>query len=93
MYQETLDLSLTFYNIVFGNMVFRQLHNQNPEIVKWDANFEHCYVLAIFDQDKEGYNLRFIGSSPFSEDHEDFMRLAQLAQTILDSLYRMDRYG
>jgi hypothetical protein len=57
------------------------------EIVKWTTTTtRHCYTLAVFDQDKEGYNLRFIGNRPFDDKirSTDFWAITKMAQAILD---------
>ena len=50
----------------FRNIEFRWSKGNNKyELVKWyknDNDGENCYVVAFFDKDKEGYDLRTIGS-------------------------------
>ena len=40
------------------------------ELVKWQDN-NSCFVLAYFAQDKEGWELKFVGDRPFEYIEED----------------------
>ena len=59
----------------FRDVEFRWCEfNKKYELVKWctDKNKEYCYVLAFFDEGKEGYDMRTIGSR-FFEDKDAFI--------------------
>lgn len=66
----------------------KTLNNEKEyfEIVRWiTSDKPHYYTLAIFDQTKEGYNIRFIGNRPFDDAiSNDFWTIAKMAQAILD---------
>ena len=84
------DWSKQNINLIAKDRIgFRRIDNHKPEIVKWDPTFETCYVLAFFEIHDEGYDLRFVGPRPFSEDHKAFMKIAYAAQQILDSISEM----
>ena len=44
--------------------------NKKYELVKWytnDGGGEYCYVIAFFDETKEGYDMRTIGNRFFED--------------------------
>jgi len=43
--------------------------NNKYELVKWNEapNSDTCYVIAFFDKDKEGYDMRTIGTRFFED--------------------------
>jgi hypothetical protein len=48
----------------FRDIEFRwSKYNNKYELVKWNEapNSDTCYVIAFFDKDKEGYDMRTIG--------------------------------
>lgn len=66
------------------------------EIVRWkkdkspnvEPGKEFCYSLAIWERDKEGFYLRFVGDRPF-EVADDFMKLAATGQAFLDMIFKL----
>ena len=61
----------------FRNIEFRWSEiNNKYELIRWykpdSYDKEVCYVIAFFDKDKEGYNLRTIGDR-FFEDKDAFV--------------------
>ena len=73
-----------------------------PELLCWEEDDSHnryCYVLALWDKTKEGWELRFIGSRPFEVFEEKYsLELDKVwqglyvCQKILDALYEGTRY-
>jgi len=54
----------------FRNIEFRWSKcNNKYELVRWrqNTNSETCYVIAFFDKDKEGYDMRTIGTRFFED--------------------------
>ena len=54
----------------FRNIEFRWSKcNNKYELVKWNEapNSDTCYVIAFFDKDKEGYDMRTIGTRFFED--------------------------
>ena len=54
----------------FRNIEFRWSKcNNKYELVRWrqNTNSETCYVIAFFDKDKEGYDMRTIGDRFFED--------------------------
>lgn len=85
-------------NITHNDLEVRLYDNDigRVEIIKWlSLEPQHCYQLAMFRQDKEGYNLEFVGSRPFATNinHEDFWQLAHLTQVILDEFFDKDQHN
>ncbi len=61
------------------------------EIVKWEDNErKHCYTLAYWTKDSEGYDLQFVSNRPFDVDFQLFMELAKQGQLILDSYFSIE---
>ena len=60
----------------FRNVEFRwSKYNNKYELLRWYEDIpgkEICYVIAFFDKDKEGYDLRTVGSR-FFEDKDAFI--------------------
>lgn len=82
-------------NIIQNDLEVRLYDNDinHVEIIKWKSlEPRHCYQIAMFRRDKEGYNLEFVGSRPFAVDinHEDFWELAHMTQVILDEFFDKD---
>ena len=61
------------------------------EIVSWQGAF--CYVIALWSEHKEGWDLRFIGQRPFGPeiDREVFWKVAQYGQKVLDAEWEATR--
>ena len=54
----------------FRDIEFRwSKYNNKYELVRWrqNTNSETCYVIAFFDKDKEGYDMRTIGTRFFED--------------------------
>ena len=54
----------------FRDIEFRWSNcNNKYELVKWyqNSNGKKCYVIAFFDKDKEGYDLRTVGDRFFED--------------------------
>jgi 5S rRNA maturation endonuclease (ribonuclease M5) len=77
----------------FRNIEFRWSKcNNKYELVRWYKNTnegEHCYVIAFFDKDKEGYDLRTIGSR-FFEDKDAFV-VGKYAIEFLNETFEIER--
>ena len=64
------------------------------EIVQWEKmpneDRKFCYVIAYWKKGSEGYEMRFIGDRPFSDDvdHKAFWKLAKMGQEVLDEEFR-----
>ena len=69
-----------------------------PEIVCWVKkidNSEFCYTLAYWDEDSEGWDLKFVGDRPFDYDNVDpklFWELARMGNTVANADWRMQRF-
>ena len=64
-------------------------HNR-AEIVKWAKDTgkkEYCWTVAYWNENKEGYDLQFVGGRPFDVDGELFMKLAKQGQQMLDDAF------
>lgn len=61
------------------------------ELVKWDEGHHHCYVVAWWIRDDEGYELHFVGGRPFRDISPEEMAAIwpqlQAAQTMLDAYF------
>lgn len=76
--------------------------NKYYEIVRWENyDFTHekieknsrCLTIALFEEKKEGYDLRFVGNRPFNLDKyevEHFWLLAKYGQTLLEVEYEFN---
>lgn len=61
------------------------------EIVKVDSNNVSILTLAYWQQHKEGFDLKFVGSRPFLDvNRNDFWGLAILGQHILDTWFKRE---
>jgi len=67
--------------------------NNKYELVKWyqsnGSGQENCYVVAFFDKDKEGYNLRTIGNRFF--DDKDAWVVGKFALGFLNEIFEIER--
>jgi hypothetical protein len=77
----------------FRNVEFRWCKfNEKYELVNWykDCNHkEFCCVVAFFDKDKEGYNMRTI-SSRFFEDKDAWV-VAKSAMSFLQDTFEIEK--
>mgnify|MGYP000558946905 CR=1 FL=1 len=77
----------------FRNIEFRWSKcNNKYELVKWYKNTnegEHCYVIAFFDKDKEGYDMRTIGTR-FFEDKDAWV-VGKYALGFLNAIFEIER--
>ena len=78
----------------FRNMEFRWSKcNNKYELVKWyqsnGSGQENCYVVAFFDKDKEGYNLRTIGNRFF--DDKDAWVVGKFALGFLNEIFEIEK--
>lgn len=68
--------------------------NNKYELVKWykskiDEDKELCYVVAFFDETKDGYNMRTI-SSRFFEDKDAFV-VGKYAIEFLNAIFQIEK--
>lgn len=54
------------------------------EIVKWEKS--SCYTVAFWKENNECFDLKFVGNRPFSEDKDNFWKLAKIGQDFLESI-------
>ena len=76
----------------FRNIEFRWSRcNNKYELVKWrqNTNSETCYVIAFFDKDKEGYDMRTIGDR-FFEDKDAWV-VGKFALGFLNEIFEIER--
>jgi hypothetical protein len=76
----------------FRNIEFRwSTYNKKHELVKWYKVEErnYCYVVALFDKDKEGYNMRTIGDR-FFEDKDAWV-VGKHAIEFLNAIFEIER--
>ena len=76
----------------FRNIEFRwSKYNNKYELVKWngDPNSETCYVLAFFDKDKEGYDMRTVGDR-FFEDKDAWV-VGKYALEFLNAIFQIEK--
>lgn len=70
-----------------------------PEIVRWEysetSEREFCYTLAVWVKDDEGYDLKFIGDRPFSDNvnSDMFWELAKYGQKIVNARFDLDYWN
>jgi len=61
------------------------------ELVQWaeDEKDKHCWAIAWFVKEKEGYGMVFCGDRPFDAaiNRMDFMTIAEAAQMALDKFF------
>jgi len=76
----------------FRNIEFRwSKHNNKYELVKWNEspNSDTCYVIAFFDKDKEGYDMRTIGDR-FFEDKDAWI-VGKYALGFLNAIFDIEK--
>ena len=76
----------------FRNIEFRwSTYNKKHELVKWYKVEErnYCYVIALFDKGKAGYDMRTI-SSRFFEDKDAFV-VGKYAIEFLNETFEIER--
>jgi hypothetical protein len=76
----------------FRNIEFRwSTYNKKHELVKWYKVEErnYCYVVALFDKTKEGYDMRTI-SSRFFEDKDAFV-VGKYAIEFLNEIFEIEK--
>ena len=76
----------------FRNIEFRwSTYNKKHELVKWYKVEErnYCYVVAFFDKNKEGYDMRTI-SSRFFEDKDAFV-VGKYAIEFLNEIFEIEK--
>jgi hypothetical protein len=81
----------------FRNIEFRwSTYNKKHELVKWyktkvDGCVErnYCYVIAFFDEHKEGYDMRTIGDR-FFEDKDAWV-VGKHAIEFLNAMFAVER--
>jgi hypothetical protein len=81
----------------FRNVEFRwSVVNKKYELIKWYKaevdgceEREYCYVVAFFDKDKEGYDMRTIGDR-FFEDKDAFV-VGKYAIEFLNETFEIER--
>jgi 5S rRNA maturation endonuclease (ribonuclease M5) len=63
------------------------------ELVRWyqsnGSEKEYCYVIALFDKDKEGYDMRTIGDR-FFEDKDAWV-VAKYGLEFLNEIFEIER--
>ena len=76
----------------FRNIEFRwSKHNNKYELVKWNEspNSDTCYVIAFFDRDKEGYDMRTVGDRFF--DDKDAWIVGKYALGFLNEIFKIEQ--
>ena len=78
----------------FRNIEFRwSTCNNKYELVKWyqsnGSGQENCYVIAFFDKDKEGYDMRTIGDRFF--EHKDAWVVGKYALEFLNAIFDIEK--
>ena len=82
----------------FRDIEFRYSQvNKKHELVRWYRaevdgceEREYCYTIAFFDETKNGYDLRTIGSR-FFEDKDAFIVGKHAIQFLNDMFYELER--
>ncbi len=76
----------------FRDIEFRwSSFDKKYEIVKWyNDGKEYCCVIAVFDEHKEGYDMRTIGSR-FFEDKDAFIVGKHAIQFLNAMFYELER--
>ena len=65
--------------------------HDRAEIVKWESdNHNHCYTIAYWDVDKEGYYAKFVGNRFVDIDSVALLKLLNKGQQILDVLFESE---
>ena len=85
----------------FRNIEFRwSVVNNKYELIKWYKdwqiqetgtykNKEFCYVIAFFDKDKEGYDMRTVGDR-FFEDKDAWV-VGKYALEFLNAIFQIEQ--
>lgn len=78
----------------FRDVEFRwSKYNNKYELVKWNQRNgsaeETCYVIAFFDKDKEGYDMRTIGDR-FFEDKDAWV-VGKYALGFLNAIFDIEK--
>jgi hypothetical protein len=76
----------------FRNIEFRWSKcNNKYELVRWrqNTNSETCYVIAFFDKDKEGYDMRTIGDR-FFEDKDAWV-VGKYGLEFLNAIFEIEK--
>ena len=76
----------------FRNIEFRwSKHNNKYELVKWNEspNSDTCYVIAFFDKDKEGYDMRTVGDRFFQD--KDAWIVGKYALGFLNAIFDIEK--
>ena len=77
----------------FRKIEFRfSKYNNKYELVSWYENTdgsENCYVIAFFDQNKEGYDMRTIGTR-FFEDKDAWV-VGKYALEFLNAIFQIEQ--
>jgi hypothetical protein len=76
----------------FRNIEFRWSKGNNKyELVRWYSHNsgESCCVVAFFDRNKEGYDMRTIGDSFF--DDKDAWVVGKFALGFLNEIFEIER--
>ena len=81
----------------FRNIQFRwSTCNKKYELIKWYKaevdgceEREYCYVVAFFDKDKEGYDMRTIGDR-FFEDKDAWV-VGKYALGFLNAIFEIEK--
>ena len=72
----------------YGQIEFRYSEfNGKYELVRWFDDDEGCYVIAFFDRDKEGYDMRTVGDRFF--DDEDAWVVCKQALAFLNDIFSL----
>jgi len=62
--------------------------NKGWELCKWMDNGSYNLVIAFFDRDSEGYNMRTVGNRFF--EHEGAFKAAMRAMRMLEVIHEME---
>lgn len=76
----------------FRDIEFRWSNcNNKYELVKWyqNPNGKKCYVIAFFDKDKEGYDMRTIGDR-FFEDKDAWV-VGKYGLEFLNAIFQIEQ--
>ena len=76
----------------FRNIEFRwSKFNKKYELVRWYSHNsgESCCVVAFFDRNKEGYDMRTIGDSFF--DDKDAFVVGKYALGFLNAIFQIEQ--
>jgi len=81
---------------ILGDLYLRWTSNFATPLVKYleVVSYEqgdYCFTIAVWDKDKEGYNLRYIGTRPFEvNNQEQLQKLFRYGQAILDAEFNFN---